>query len=106
LAFPVGTAVLISTDHFVVDRQLWVAHGFGKIPEPEIGSYFDIPDLHFLLLFLPAFLEEIIFSRTASKAIHPKVRNVSRDILCRDGLGGISFLLRFFLYARYKSHGA
>jgi len=61
LAFPVGTAVLISTGHFVVDRQLWVAHGFGKIPEPEIGSYFDIPDLHFLLLFLPAFLEEIIF---------------------------------------------
>jgi len=61
LALPVGTAVLISTGHFVVDRQLWVAHGFGKIPEPEIGSYFDIPDLHFLLLFLPAFLEEIIF---------------------------------------------
>jgi membrane protease YdiL (CAAX protease family) len=61
LAFPVGTAVLISTGHFVVDRQLWVAHGFGKIPEPEIGSYFDIPDLHFLLLFFGAFLEEIIF---------------------------------------------
>jgi len=39
LAFPVGTAVLISTGHFVVDRQLWVAHGLGKIPEPEIGAY-------------------------------------------------------------------
>lgn len=61
LAFPVGTALLISTGHFIVDRQLWVAHGFGKIPEPEIGSYFDIPDLHFLLLFFGAFLEEIIF---------------------------------------------
>lgn len=61
LAFPVGTAVLISTGHFVVDRQLWAAHGLGKIPEPEIGSYFDIPDLHFLLLFFGAFLEEIIF---------------------------------------------
>jgi len=51
----------MSTVHFVVDRQVWVAHGFGKFPEPELGSYFDIPDLHFLLLFLPAFLEEIIF---------------------------------------------
>lgn len=61
LAFPVGTAVLISAGHFVVDRQLWVAHGFGKIPEPQIGSYFDVPDLHFLLLFFGAFLEEIIF---------------------------------------------
>src|SRR5262249_36099034 len=61
LAFPVGTAVLISTGHFVVDRQLWVAHGFGSVPEPEFGSYFDIPDLHFLLLFFAAFFEEIIF---------------------------------------------
>jgi len=61
LAFPVGTAVLISTGHFVVDRQLWVAHGLGKIPEPEIGAYWDIPDLHFLLLFFGAFFEEIIF---------------------------------------------
>jgi membrane protease YdiL (CAAX protease family) len=61
LAFPVGIAVLISTGHFVVDRQIWVAHGFGKTPEPEIGSYFDIPDFHFLLLFFAAFFEEIIF---------------------------------------------
>ena len=61
LAFPIGTAVLISTGHFVVDRQLWVAHGVGKFPEPEFGSYFDIPDLQFLLLFFAAFFEEIIF---------------------------------------------
>src|SRR5207247_2551200 len=59
--FSVGTAVLSSTGHFVVDRQLWVAHGLGKIPEPEIGAYWDIPDLHFLLLFFGAFFEEIIF---------------------------------------------
>jgi len=61
LAFPVGTAVLISTGHFVVDRQLWVAHGFGNVPEPEFGSYFDIPDPYFLLLFFAAFFEETIF---------------------------------------------
>jgi len=61
IALPVGIAILISTVHFVVDRQLWVAHGFGKFPEPEFGSYFDIPDPHFLFLLFAAFFEEIIF---------------------------------------------
>ncbi len=61
LIFPVGTAVLISAGHFVVDREVWVAHGFGKFSAPEFGSYFDIPDPYFLLLFFAAFFEEIIF---------------------------------------------
>jgi len=61
LIFPVGTAVLISAGHYVVDREVWVAHGFGKFSAPEFGSYFDIPDPYFLLLFFAAFFEEIIF---------------------------------------------
>lgn len=61
LIFPVGAAVLISAGHFVVDREAWVAHGIGKGPPPEFGSYFDIPDPSFLLLFFAASFEEIIF---------------------------------------------
>ena len=62
LLFPVGTAVLISAGHFVVDRQVWVAHDIGKLSPPEFGSYFDTPDPYFLLLlFFAAFFEEIIF---------------------------------------------
>ena len=61
LIFPVGTAVLISAGHFVVDREVWVAHGFGRSSPPQFGSYFDIPDPYFLLLFFAAFFEEIIF---------------------------------------------
>lgn len=61
LIFPVGTAVLISAGHFVVDREVWVAHGFGTFFPPEFGSYFDIPDPYFLLLFFAAFFEEIVF---------------------------------------------
>lgn len=61
LIFPVGIAVLISAGHFVVDREVWVAHSFGKFSPPEFGSYFDIPDPYFLLLFFAAFFEEIIF---------------------------------------------
>jgi membrane protease YdiL (CAAX protease family) len=67
LIFPVGTAVLISAGHFVVDREVWVAHGFGKFSPPEFGSYFDIPDPYFLLLFFAAFFEEIIFRGLVQK---------------------------------------
>lgn len=93
LAFPVGTAVLISTGHFVVERQLWVAHGLGKIPEPEIGSYFDIPDLHFLLLFFGAFLEEIIFRGLLQK------RFIQRHGMYR-GIFFVGMVLAAFHFSR------
>lgn len=67
LIFPVGTALLISAGNFVVDREGWVAHGIGKVPPPEFGSYFDIPDPYFLLLFFAAFFEEIIFRGVLQK---------------------------------------
>jgi hypothetical protein len=93
LAFPVGTAVLISTVHFVVDRQLWVAHGLGKFPEPEFGSYFDIPDLHFLLLFFGAFSRRSFFE--------DYFRNDSfKDTGCIAGYSSWGLFGRHFIFSR------
>jgi membrane protease YdiL (CAAX protease family) len=61
LIFPVGTGVLISVGNFLVDRTLWAAHDFWRLSPPEFGSYLDIADPYFLLLFFAAFFEEIIF---------------------------------------------
>lgn len=61
LAFPTGISLLISVGHYLVDRAAWATLDFGKLDSPQFGSYFDFPEPWFLLLFLSAFFEEMIF---------------------------------------------
>jgi len=61
LAFPIGIDIFISVGQYVLDRAYWAAHYFGKFEPPQFGSYFDVPDIWFLLLFFDAFFEEVIF---------------------------------------------
>ena len=61
LTIPVGTGVLMSAGHFLVDRALWAARDFTRLSPPEFRSYVNVPDPYLLLLFFAAFLEEMIF---------------------------------------------
>lgn len=61
LAFPTGIDVFISAGQYVLDRAQWAAHDFSKLAPPQIGSYFNVPDIWFLLLFFGALFEEVIF---------------------------------------------
>jgi len=61
LVIPVGIGVLLTTGQYLFDRAQWAAHNFGNMDPPQFGSYFTFPDAWFLLLFLPAFFEEMIF---------------------------------------------
>jgi membrane protease YdiL (CAAX protease family) len=61
LAFPVGIGVFISAGQYMLDRAQWAASDFGKFAPPQFGSYFNVPDIWFLLLFFGAFFEEVIF---------------------------------------------
>ena len=58
--FPVGISSLISMSQFLVGRFQW-AHGFGDRWEPQLESYFALPDPWLFLLFFAAFAEEIVF---------------------------------------------
>jgi membrane protease YdiL (CAAX protease family) len=61
LAFPLGVEALISTGQYFQARALWATKGFGTMSTPQFASYFSSPDAWLLLLFLPAFAEEIAF---------------------------------------------
>jgi membrane protease YdiL (CAAX protease family) len=61
LAFPACIDLIISTGQYLVARVHWAAHDFGRLEAPQFGSYFDTPDVWFLLLFFAAFFEEVIF---------------------------------------------
>jgi len=61
LAFPASIDVFISAGKFILDRAQWAASDFGKFAPPQFGSYFNAPDMWFLLLFVGAFFEEVIF---------------------------------------------
>jgi len=61
LAFPTTIDILISVGQYVLDRAQWAAREFGNFAPPQFGSYFNIPDIWFLLLFFGAFFEEVIF---------------------------------------------
>ena len=61
LAIPIGIGSLLSIGQYLFDRAEWAAHNFGNMDPPQFGSYFAFPDPWFLLLFLPALFEEMIF---------------------------------------------
>ena len=61
VAFPISIDIVISLGQYVVDRAQWAARDFGKFEAPQIASYFNLPDVWLLLLFLAAFFEETIF---------------------------------------------
>src|SRR5258708_7499043 len=61
LAFPSSIDVFISLGQYLLGRAYWAAHYFGKFAPPQFGSYFNVPDIWLLLLFLGAFCEEVIF---------------------------------------------
>lgn len=61
LAFPLGVEGLISTGQYLQARVSWAGNGFGTMDAPQFSSYFSFPNAWLLLLFLPAFAEEIAF---------------------------------------------
>jgi membrane protease YdiL (CAAX protease family) len=61
LMFPIGIGLFFPAGQYLVDCAVSAAHAFGRLDPPQLGSYFDLPDPWLLLLFLPAFFEEMIF---------------------------------------------
>lgn len=61
LAFPLGIAGLLIIINFAYERIQWAAHDFGRIESPNLWMPSHLPRPWFLLWFLAALAEEIIF---------------------------------------------
>lgn len=61
VAFPVGTAIMISLVEYLPARVEWAAHDYGRYGPPQLGSYFNVPEPWLFLLFFAALFEELIF---------------------------------------------
>ena len=61
LSFPIGIAALIAAAQYLLAREQWAVHGFGREAPPALGSFFDLPDPWLYLSILSAFFEEMIF---------------------------------------------
>jgi membrane protease YdiL (CAAX protease family) len=61
VAFPIAANVVVSVGQYLVDRDLWAAHDFGRFDAPQFASYFGVPNAWLFLMAFAAFFEEMVF---------------------------------------------
>lgn len=66
-AIPIAITVVLTFGHYLFDRANWAMRWREKFSAPELGDYFNLPEISLLTLIFAAFAEEVIFRGVLQK---------------------------------------